>query len=147
MEKINFENFKSPGISKEILMQLQDNIEEAIEGEVLFENAGGLSGNIELSSSPSNYREIELFVGKAEIGVFSVKIPSELYDKKISLTQAQDVLSGGNYIFQIVQKQYEISGSYLIVAGRPSCVNVNGITINAHDPEDMILCYKVIGYK
>ena len=30
MEKINFENFKSPGLSKEILMQLQDNIEEAI---------------------------------------------------------------------------------------------------------------------
>ena len=147
MEKINFENFKSPGISKEILMQLQDNIEEAIEGEVLFENTSGLSGNIELSNSPSNYKKIELFVGKAEIGVFSVKVPSELYDKKISLTQAQDVLSGGNYIFQIVQKQYEISGSYLMVVGRPSCVNISGIAINAHDPEDMILCYKVIGYK
>lgn len=30
MIKINFENYKEPGISKEILMQLQDNIEEAI---------------------------------------------------------------------------------------------------------------------
>lgn len=30
MIKINFENYKEPGISKEILMQLQKNIEEAI---------------------------------------------------------------------------------------------------------------------
>lgn len=56
MEKINFENFKSPGISKEILMQLQDNIEDAIEEQVkidtLYDNqngetSGNLTGNID----------------------------------------------------------------------------------------------------
>ncbi len=30
LEKIKFENYKKPGLSKEILMQLQDNIENAI---------------------------------------------------------------------------------------------------------------------
>ena len=61
MEKINFENFKSPGISKEILMQLQDNIEEAIDGTVIYTNEAGESEDILLDYNLENYKKIEVF--------------------------------------------------------------------------------------
>ena len=61
MEKINFENFKSPGLSKEILMQLQDNIEEAIDGTVIYTNEAGEREDILLDYSLENYKKIEVF--------------------------------------------------------------------------------------
>lgn len=61
MEKINFENFKSPGLSKEILMQLQDNIEEAIDGTVIYTNEAGESEDIFLDYNLENYKKIEVF--------------------------------------------------------------------------------------
>lgn len=55
MEKINFENFKSPGLSKEILMQLQDNIEEAIEDSKKAENP---VGHIRIETTDTNPADI-----------------------------------------------------------------------------------------
>lgn len=61
MEKINFENYRSPGISKEILMQLQDNIEEAIDGTVIYTNEAGEREDILLDYNLENYKKIEVF--------------------------------------------------------------------------------------
>lgn len=61
MEKINFENYKSPGLSKEILMQLQDNIEEAIEGIVIYTNEAGTTQDVLLDYNLENYKKIEVF--------------------------------------------------------------------------------------
>lgn len=46
MEKINFENFKPPAISKEILEVLQDNIEKGINGISIYQNDIGTNENI-----------------------------------------------------------------------------------------------------
>lgn len=51
MRKIDFSNYKAPGISEEILKILQDNIEEAIDGVVLYENVNGNDQEIKLSNS------------------------------------------------------------------------------------------------
>ena len=67
MKKINFENFKEPGLSKEILMQLQDNIEDAIENQVkkenLFKNVAGQTSGIVFSKSVDNYDLVFITLG------------------------------------------------------------------------------------
>lgn len=69
MKKINFENFKSPGISKEILMALQDNIEEAInesDTEVINLLVASSEGKKSLSNNYTNFKKIILKIRNRE---------------------------------------------------------------------------------
>lgn len=67
MEKIEFNNYAPPGISKEILEQLQENVEEAIKTQVkkvlLLNNPeGALTGSV-LSENVDNYDLIIATIG------------------------------------------------------------------------------------
>lgn len=61
MNKITFTNNQEPGISKEILDLLQENIEKAIHGTTLFEIAGGTLNNITLSDSAVNFVRMKFY--------------------------------------------------------------------------------------
>lgn len=62
MEKINFGNNSEPYLSAENLNQMQDNIEEAIDGTVLWENPNideeFMSQEVTLNNSDYNYYKI-----------------------------------------------------------------------------------------
>lgn len=61
MEKINFVNNSTPYLSAENLNQMQSNVENAINGVVLYENADGSNETITLNDNATNYSFIEIF--------------------------------------------------------------------------------------
>lgn len=63
MEKIEFKNLpsKETPISAENLNQMQDDIEESIEGTVLYESQEGTISDISLNESSANFKYLEIF--------------------------------------------------------------------------------------
>lgn len=141
MKKIQFENNKTT-VSQETFLAFQENIEEAIDGTVLFQNWAGIAGDINLEEDPNQYKSLKIFAGKGEIGITTVEVPRELYDQKINITQAQDV----GPVIQLIEKRWYIDGTYLRVYGTPSYINFAENLIREQGSENTILVYKVIGY-
>lgn len=142
MKKIQFENGKT-SVSQETFLAFQDNIEEAIDGTVLFQNWTGITGDVNLEEDPNQYKSLKIFAGKGEIGITTVEVPKELYDKKINITQAQDV----GPVIQLIEKRWYIDGTYIRVYGTPSYINFTENSIREQGSENTIRIYKVVGYK
>ena len=145
LEKIEFNNFAPPGISEEILEALQDNIENAISkavnGVELFQNLTGTTGDVNLNADPNQFSRIRITLGKEQIGITSIEIPRELFNKCINITQAQEV----GATIQLVEKRYIIDGTYLRVFGTPSYINFTNRVITEQGAENSINIYRVVG--
>lgn len=63
MQKITFEDLPSTNtpINASNLNQVQTNVENAISGTILYNNANGSNGTIQLSDSVSNYTYLEIY--------------------------------------------------------------------------------------
>lgn len=143
MELMPFKNGQT-SVSEETFLAFQQNVQNAVDGEVLFVNWDGSNGDITLSKNVEGFEKIEIIAGKKEIGLQNIKIPQDLYSQKISITQAQYVSNGS--IFQIAEKQMILQQNTLQIYGEPAIVNITsgGTIINT---ENNILVFMVIGYK
>lgn len=109
MEKINFENYNSPGLSKEILMQLQYNIEDAIDvadTEVTNLLVATSAGRKSLSNNYTNFKKIILKIRNTE------RSPKTAFITLITST----ISSGEIYVVSAFQdNNYNISASIRFV--------------------------------
>lgn len=145
MKKINFVNNDAPYLSAENLNQMQDNIEEAINGVVLFESAeGDNSTSITLNETLANYKEIEIVFGNAGL-IKSVKAPKG-FTIELSLSRT------GRF-----------DNSYYGVRKNTTNISFNGTTATKpigytftykvdntmvfSDTLNEIFIYKIVGYK
>ena len=144
MRKIKFKNDETT-VSQETFLAFQENIIEAIDGITLFENWAGVSGDVELGEDVSQFSSIKIFAGKGEIGITTVEIPLALYDQKINITQAQFVENLRT--LQLVEKQFYLFNTKLKVHGTPSYINFTNSVITEQGSENLVLVYKVVGYK
>lgn len=67
MNKIKFINGSQPAINDTNLNKLQTNIENAINGTVLYENVAGTTENITLSDNYSNYTKFDIYCKEGTI--------------------------------------------------------------------------------
>ena len=141
MEKINFKDLPSTDtpIDGTNLNLLQTNVENAINGKILFEGNSG--GDIELNDNVSNYNYIEFFyttnnkisgskkvLSNSEYATLDASLYSVTASKFIQYTRTV-AISGtniSNYSFQTI----EINNS------STNLINSNGIIIT-----------KIVGYK
>lgn len=124
---------------KELIKKININYEK--KPTILYDNSSGTTGTITLSETSANFNYLEIFYGKSEIGISSVKIQNA-DGKSVCLIQAQKV----NSIEQIISKKLNINGTS-ISSNSPGCTNlINGSVATVND-ENMILIYKIIGYK
>lgn len=142
MQKIEFKNNETT-VSQETFLAFQDNIEEAIDGTALFENWAGVSGDVDLQEDYNQYSKLRIYAGKGEAGITAIEIPKELYNKRINIVQAQRV----GTVLQLITKQFYLDGTYLKVYGTPGYINFNNKQITEQGDENLILVYKVIGFK
>ena len=148
MIKIDFKNLQPPAISEETLEALQDNIEEAIEGEVLFKNEVGTNGDITLSNTVEEYDEIEIFFDNDRGTVTGERIFSNIKvmkpnGKYVTLETSK---AGSVNIYKDGQ-EYKISGDKLSVVHFYNLV-FNGNTVSTSiDYQGFIRIFKIVGYK
>ena len=140
-------------ISSENLNKAQKDLQNLLENSItnakgtqLFYNETGTNGTVSLADIYSDYHYIEIFAGKEEIGITSVKIPIELYNQKINIIQSQYINSS---ILQIVEKQLKFSGNSLIVSGEPGYINFDKTELKIAEmgSENKIKVFMVVGYK
>ena len=89
MDKIQFENNAQPTINDVNLNQMQTNIENAIDGMVLYENEEGTTGDIILSESSDKFKYLEVFFFKhntlTDSDIFNSSRIYSPNNKKVSL--------------------------------------------------------------
>lgn len=129
------------------LQELSYSILENLMGFELYTNPNGETGDIILSDFYYNYDEIEIFAGKDEIGVTSVKVPMALYSQIINIVLAQ--FTGSATTFQIVEKQMKLkNGDTLSVVGKPAYINfLTPNTLDIIGEENLIKVFRVVGHK
>ena len=142
MQKIEFKNNETT-VSQETFLAFQDNIEEAIDGTTLFENWAGVAGDVDLQEDYNQYSKLRIYAGKGAAGITAIEIPKELYNQRINIVQAQRV----GTVLQLITKQFYLDGTYLKVYGTPGYINFNNKQITEQGDENLILVYKVIGFK
>lgn len=139
MKKINFENFKSPGLSKEVLMQLQDNIEEAIEDKNIITrnidrqnitvSSGWGTTDIPLSSENSIGNKLTSVLNGIKIGANVSKVLVSAYfegighngadgDKSIGIEQNGTSIAGA-------YQSGDVTAGYMSSSIIPTLVNVS----------------------
>ncbi len=148
MKKIDFKNLQAPAISEQTLEALQDNIEEAIEGEILYKNEVGTNGDITLSETVENYDEIEIYFdndrssGNGE-RIFSCVKVMKPHEKYVTLETTKigsvNVYKDGQE-YQILENKLNVVHFYNSV--------FNGNTVQTSiDYQGFIRVFKVVGYK
>ena len=145
MEKINFVNNSEPYLSAENLNQLQTNIENAINGFVLYENESGTTENITLNETSSNYNAIEIMYGcdgyyfstgkifspnGKKIGLQTPSV-SETVDERIFIYTSNWQINEGNINFIKASNKYMNPDNSIASFGTTSYIRI----------------FKVIGYK
>lgn len=76
MDKITFSDYEAPGVGADNLNQLQDNIEEGIEGTVIYSNSSGSNTNITFSSAITNADFIEIIYNRLNVKKYTTgKLP------------------------------------------------------------------------
>lgn len=143
MDKINFVNGSQPAINDTNLNQLQTNIENAINGTVLYESEAGSKDEITLSDTVLNYNRVKMFyhyndiygsveVDNANNKIISLSVAFSITQFNLSRIQYKDVRISGNKITNIKYGYLSIStaGTY-------------GVSIE----ENEIYIDKIIGYK
>lgn len=146
MEKINFENFKPPALSKEILEVLQDNIEDAIEtGKILYDNPLGCTSDVTLNESVANFDYICIVV----VGTNTEKtIRIDDADNK-SIYETLEYASGNNHVVifsRFVINQNKIS----VITANCGYYTIDYLNSNVKmnlDRKNYIYIKKVIGYR
>lgn len=148
MKKIDFKNLQAPAISEQTLEALQDNIEEAIEGEILYKNEVGTNGDITLSETVENYDEIEIYFDNdrsSENGerIFSCVKVMKPHEKYVTLETTKigsvNVYKDGQE-YQILENKLNVVHFYNSV--------FNGNTVQTSiDYQGFIRVFKVVGYK
>lgn len=126
MEKIDFNNNNPPGISEEILEQLQNNIEEAINGIVIFQNENGVNSNIFFDDTidVGDYIEI-VYCRKRTDGTLIYKTTGKL-KFKTDIEIALDLVHYTSSTVQATQTKYvKINSESLIVTGENTNSNGN----------------------
>ena len=105
----------------------------------LYNNTTGTNGTVPLNESAANFRYLEIFFGKSEIGMSSVKVYSP-NGKTVCLVQAQYIEG----TFQTVAKQGNISGTTITFSksGFGNIGNNNDVL-----EENKIYVYRVDGYR
>ena len=149
MNKINWINGQAGGtpLSAENLNQMQDNIEDAIEevdekveGTVLYNNATGTTGNITLNDSVANYDYIEI-QGKRGSNYYSSGKLYNINGKNVVLTTTFTT-SGLMYIYS---KNIQINGNSITNISS-DLAYFNGTNQN-FDSDDRHFITRVVGYK
>lgn len=136
-------------LSAEILNQIQDNIEEAINGKELYKNSDGNSSEITLSDNVENYNLIKIFYKLHS----SAGVQYDLYgsteisatDKYFSIGFIRPTESD---ILQICGKRYAIEGNLISPTNEPEYsigISTNIISQFDKNPNVLRIC-KVIGY-
>ena len=106
----------------------------------LYDNSSGTTGTITLSETSANFAYLEIFYGKSEIGISSVKVYSP-NGKKVCFSQSQYI----NATYQVISKKGKISGTSITFSDKGFMNrSMSALNVNA---EDTILVYKVIGYR
>ena len=146
MEKINFKDLPSTEtlINSSNLNLLQDNVENAINGFVLYENETGSNASITLSDSAANYSYIEIFF-QAEGRYNSIKIPNA--NGKIAYLHSANVLNGNAYY---KMSNWQIDGSNINLKGSNQYrISASGASdfIDGGTGGNAIYITKVVGYK
>lgn len=143
MEKITFENLPSTNtpLNATNLNLLQTNVENAINGYVLYNNDTGSVGTITLSDSAANYDYIEIFYSKNRAYNSSTKIYKP-NGKTASLITGYR--SGSNFI-QMQIAIIEINGTS-ITKTAPALINFDNGVFNIFDTDEMSI-HRVVGYK
>lgn len=142
MEKINWINGQAGGtpLSAENLNLMQDNIENAIDGTVLYNNTIGTTGNVTLSDSVANYDYIEIQSRRTGFVYSSGRIYSA-NGKTIHLTSSN---ATDDHIY-LYSKVVQINGD-TITAVRAKLTYFNDqMTAFATDNDNYIT--RVVGYK
>lgn len=108
----------------------------------LYNNTSGTTGNITLSQTSANFAYLEIFFGKGEIGMSSVKVQSP-NGKKVCLSQGQFVPNGS--VFQNVSKMGTISGTSITF----SKTGYGNVYPGGYETgtENQIYVYRVDGWK
>lgn len=145
MDKINFVNGGQPAINDTNLNQLQTNIENAINGTVLYESEAGTTGNVELNETVENYRYLEIFFHNEGVAPGYAYNSVKVYNpngKIVTLTIFQKDTTQ-NVIFMRT-KNIEINPNMLKVNGYSNWNTFDNIEETV---KNTIYIDRVIGYK
>lgn len=143
MDKINFVNGSQPAINDTNLNKLQTNVENAINGTVLYENEQGTQGDIQLSDSYNNYKKFDMYSKEGTIMtcynnsstdgcVIGYAKPIGIDTVSIQIKTQQIFFKNNNTITRGIGKTIGLGG-----AGQGVSQNIN---------ENMAIT-KIIGYK
>lgn len=150
MDKINFVNNGQPAINDTNLNKMQDNIEKAIEGVVLYENASGSTGDITLSESAANFKYLEIFYKRySTAGEYGTPCKSEKVNNPNGKYAILNMNYSGGDVLQISAEEVQINGTkitrysdYLMLG-----VNITSGGIVQHEKTTHFLIEKVVGFK
>lgn len=144
MKKINFVNNSEPYLSSENFNQIQDNVEEAINGYVLFEDKNGATGNITLTKTIADSKAIEIMYG-ADGVFFSTGKIYEPFEKKVSLFTPFSSTENSNVYLYVSNYLINENTIQFLKADNKYITDTN--TINTYGQNSYIKVYKVISYK
>lgn len=150
MDKINFVNKGQPAINDTNLNKMQDNIEKALEGVVLYENASGSTGDITLSESAANFKYLEIFYKRySTAGEYGTPCKSEKVNNPNGKYAILNMNYSGGDVLQISAEEVQINGTkitrysdYLMLG-----VNITSGEIVQHEKTTHFLIEKVVGFK
>ena len=150
MDKINFVNKGQPAINDTNLNKMQDNIEKALEGVVLYENASGSTGDITLSETAANFKYLEIFYKRySTAGEYGTPCKSEKVNNPNGKYTVLNMIYSGGDILQISAEEVQINGTkitrysdYLMLG-----VNITSGEIVQHEKTTHFLIEKVVGFK
>lgn len=147
MDKINFVNKGQPAINDTNLNKMQDNIEKAAEGTVLYENTSGTTGDITLSNdSFTNYKRIKVF-GYYNYNKGEIKTNVEVeFQPNVSIRPSiYGFVVGGATQYLFVQ-EYNLSSNKLSkYRSGFSTIKTNGYEVDSVN--HYIYITKIIGFK
>lgn len=138
MEKINFENNKTPA-SATTMTTFQNNIENAINGKILFEGNSG--GNIELNDNVSNYDYIEFFYTTA----------NKVSGSKKVLSNSENATLDAN-LYSITASKFILYTRTVAISGTNisnysfQTIEINNSSTNLINSNNIIIT-KIVGYK
>lgn len=150
MDKINFVNKGQPAINDTNLNKMQDNIEKALEGVVLYENASGSTGDITLSETAANFKYLEIFYKRySTAGEYGTPCKSEKVNNPNGKYAILNMNYSGGDVLQISAEEIQINGTkitrysdYLMLG-----VNITSGEIVQHEKTTHFLIEKVVGFK
>ena len=130
---------------EELQQQITD-LENSIQGTILFENSSGVGSgtDITISETSANFDYLEIFYGRGstENTLSSVKVENP-NNKQFGMSI---IYASSNSLIQIYGARMRINGTSLTWSGS-TLSTISGTTINSTIATDVLKVYKIIGYK